>query len=143
MSSDNKDPKIIVDDDWKSKVQQEKEQLREQMESMATGQHGQPEMPPASMPILVTTLATQALANLGQIPDPVDDKPVVRKALAKHFIDTLAMLEEKTAGNLTTEESDLLSETLHQLRMVFVAVPDRAEPPAEDKPRSSTIELPG
>ncbi len=142
MNKENEKSKIVVDDDWKSQVEQEKEQLREQMENMPAGD--EPEMPPASLPILVTTLATQALANLGQIPDPVENKAVIRKSLAKHFIDTLAMLEEKTAGNLSEEESSLLSETLHQLRMVFVAVPDTMPDIPDDKPvSSSTIELPG
>ena len=139
MNEESQDPKIVVDDDWKSQVEQEKEQLRDQMQD-APGDG--PEMPPASLPILVTTLATQALANLGQIPDPVENKPVIRKSLAKHFIDTLAMLEEKTAGNLTDDESAMLTDTVHQLRMVYVAVPDAAPDDSDDKPTSSTIELP-
>ena len=42
-------------------------------------------------------------------------------ATARHFIETLAMLEQKTAGNLTTDESRLLEEILHQLRMLSLA----------------------
>ena len=135
------EPKIHVDDDWKSQVEREKEELRQQMESETTTRDGNDiEMPPASFPILVTTMATQALANLGQIPDPIEGKPVIRKSLAKHFIDTLAMLDEKTQGNLEDAEKQMLEETLHQLRMVFVATPD-APPENADKPASS-LELP-
>ena len=134
------EPKIHVDDDWKSQVEKEKEELRQQMESESATRDGDIEMPPASFPILITTMATQALANLGQIPDPIEGKPVIRKSLAKHFIDTLAMLEEKTQGNLEDAEKQMLEETLHQLRMVFVATPD-APPESADKPASS-LELP-
>jgi hypothetical protein len=141
MSKQNEEPKIVVDDDWKSQVEQEKQQLREQMDASAKGKGGEPEMPPASMPILITTLATQALASLGQIPDPMENKPVVRKQVARHFIDTLAMLEEKTVGNLDEDEAALLSETVHQLRMIFVQTPDSAAD--KTRPVSSTLELPG
>ena len=109
--SSNEEPKIIVDDDYKSRVAQEKEQLREKMEAAANNAAAADgmEMPPASMPILITTMATQALSNMGQIPDPIENKPVIRKSVAKHFIDTLAMLEDKTKGNLTDEETEMLS----------------------------------
>lgn len=137
------EPRIVVDDDYKQQVEQEKEQLRQQMQDAAeNAPAGEMEMPPASMPVLITTLATQALSNLGQIPDPIEGKPVIRKSLAKHFIDTLAMLEEKTQGNLSDEEAELLGGTLHQLRMIFVGTPDSLETPAEHEAPTSTIELP-
>ena len=131
-----------MDDDYKNRVEQERERLRQEMESAPQGEVDGMEMPPASMPMLITTLATQALSSLGQIPDPVEGQPVIQKAVAKHFIDTLAMLEEKTKGNLTDEENEMLSGTLHQLRMVFVATPDSM--PATGKAADSggpTIEL--
>ena len=134
---------LVVDDDYKQQVEQEKEQLRQQMQDAAENAPAdEMQMPPASMPVLITTLATQALSNLGQIPDPIEGKPVIRKSLAKHFIDTLAMLEEKTKGNLSEEETELLGGTLHQLRMIFVGTPDSLEMPAESAPPTSTIELP-
>ena len=135
------EPRIIVDDDYKQQVEREKEAIREKMEA-ATADGGDMEMPPASMPVLFTTLATQALANLGQIPDPVEGKAVIRKPLAKHFIDTLALLEEKTKGNLSDDEAEMLSGTLHQLRMIFVSVPDSMPETAEKGKSESTIELP-
>ena len=66
------------------------------------------------------SLAEQAMAALGQIPDPLENKPVVRLELARHHIDTLGVLEEKTKGNLTDEEHEMLETVLHQLRMVFL-----------------------
>jgi hypothetical protein len=121
-------PKIIVDDDWKSRAQAEKEQLQKEAEAKkepdgetaAADQAGGP-LPPASFAVLVTTLATQALAMLGQIPDP-EGKPTLQLDHAKHFIDTLGVLEEKTKGNLTSDESAMLTNVLHELRMIFVTV---------------------
>ena len=128
MTDENKeDRKIIVDEDWKTRVKAEREAQKHapppdespdaEAQSEESGQ-----LPPASFSFLVTTLATQTMATLGQLPDPVEQKPVVRLALAKHHIDCLAMLQEKTQGNLTSEESKMLDEVTHQLRMLFVHV---------------------
>ena len=64
--------------------------------------------------------------------------------LAKHFIDIIAVIQEKTAGNLTDDEAKLIEDNLHQLRMAFMELKKQsaansggaAEPPAP------TIELP-
>ncbi len=128
-------PKIIVDDDWKSRAQAEKEQLQRESEakqqpaepspSEPTSPAPEPEahepLPPASFSVLVMSLATQALASMGQIPG-ADGKPVVELDHAKHFIDTLGILDEKTKGNLTPHESAMLTKALHELRLLFVAV---------------------
>ncbi len=77
-------------------------------------------LPPATFAFLLTTLATQAMIALGQVPNPLTGKVETRAVQAKHYIDTLAMLAEKTQGNRTAEESQLLDDLLHQLRMAFV-----------------------
>lgn len=82
----------------------------------------QGQVPPASMATLVTTLATQALHSMGVINIPGAPKAEVRLDVAKHLIDTVAMLEEKTKGNVTDDEAKLLQDALHQLRMAFVQV---------------------
>jgi len=144
----NEEPKIIVDDDYKSQVEAEKEAIKQALEEKANENAASDidgmEMPPASIPMLVTTLATQALSNLGHIPDPIEGKPVIRKQLAKHFIDTLAVLEEKTKGNLSDDENEMLNGTLHQLRMAFVATPESMPeaPAAATESKPSSIELP-
>lgn len=79
----------------------------------------QPAPPPPTFPVLVSMLGTQALASMGRLPD-VPGNPQPRLDYAKHFIDMLAMLEEKCKGNLTTQEYDLLADWLHQLRMSYV-----------------------
>ena len=78
--------------------------------------------PPASLEVLVSMLFTQAMACLGQMPDPTTGKPEVNKPFAKHYIDTLEMLGEKTKGNTTKDETKILSEALHALRMGYVSV---------------------
>ncbi len=127
----SEEPKIIVDDDWKQQVQNEKEQLQQQQESGPDSSPDAQELPEASFTILVSTLSTQALASLGYIPDPVSGQPTINKPMAKHFIDTLDVLVEKTNGNLSEDESALLTGTLHQLRMAYVA------PPVVDSPAGS------
>ena len=135
------EPKIVVDDDWKSQVQQEKEKAKE--ESAPTpDEQANDGIPPASFPLLVSTLASQALSGLGAIPDPIENRPIVRLDLAKHMIDTLSMLEEKTQGNLSEEESQMLTSTVHQLRMAFLQTQQQATSAPAGEPPKSQIELP-
>jgi len=79
-------------------------------------------VPPASFEFLVSMLFTQAMSFLGQIPDPGTGETRVEKAMAKHGIDTLELLSDKTKGNLTDDESRMLADALHALRMTFVNV---------------------
>jgi hypothetical protein len=78
-------------------------------------------LPPASFSTLVTLLATQAMAALGRIPDPQANKSVVRLPMAKHFIDSIEVLQAKTKGNLTEVEAGMLDSMLFELRMLYVA----------------------
>ena len=139
MSEEKRDdPKIIIDDDWKSQVEAEKEKLRKEMEQQEKS-GGKQQLPAASLATLLSTLATQVMASLGQFPDPVDGKMHVNKPIAKHLIDTIAMLEEKTKGNLSEDEAKMLDDLLHQMRILFVSV--REQPAEEEKPKSK-LELP-
>ena len=79
-----------------------------------------PAAPQASFDFLVHTLFTQALMALGRIPNPITNESHVNMATARHFVDMLAMLEQKTAGNLTADEARLLEEVQHQLRMMIL-----------------------
>ncbi len=138
----NPKSKIIVDEDWKTQVQAEKDKLQHETPDGSAAEDASYEIPDASFSVLVTTLATQAAVALGQTGDPDATEVVIDLALARHFIDTLGILEEKTKGNLSGEEAALLSNILHQLRMAFVAVQgqlDKQQPPPEKK---SSIELP-
>jgi len=139
------EPQIIVDDDWKSQVENEKEQLKKQSESDVDSQTSEEhlEMPPATFLVLLSTLATQTMAALGIVADPMTGQPNVNRPIAKHFIDTLAMLQEKTSGNLTEEESGHLRDALHQLRMAYISTENMPSTEQAAEPeKSSTIELP-
>jgi hypothetical protein len=57
---------------------------------------------------------------LGRIPNPITNKSITNITTARHFIDTLDMLEQKTRGNLTGEEQRLLEEIQHQLRTMYL-----------------------
>jgi hypothetical protein len=133
-------PKIVIDQDWKERAAAEKEALAREFvakkaaeatsspTAAASGKSAeQPPLPPASFAVLVGTLGTQALALLGQIPHPESGKVEIDLPYARHFIDTLQVLEEKTRGNLTPDESRVLSELLHELRLAYVAARDRPQ----------------
>ena len=66
--------------------------------------------------------AQNAALFLGQIPNPQTGKGEVNLELAKIFIDQLAMIQEKTRGNLTNEEEQILRSTISNLQVVFVEV---------------------
>ncbi len=156
MSSE--EPKLIIDEDWKTQVQREKEELKHKLaaeESAAlensTADSSSTEtntsaadlappvtapapelaeddsessgpLPPASISVLITTLASQAMSAMGLMPDAQGKPLPVRLDFARHFIDMLATLEDKTRGNLSQDEKQLISDAQHQLRMAFVAV---------------------
>ncbi|PTN32738.1 DUF1844 domain-containing protein [Desulfonatronum sp. SC1] len=77
-------------------------------------------MPQVCFPTFVLSLSSSALVHLGEVPDPETGKTSENIEIAKHTIDILAMLEEKTKGNLDAEESKLLKDMLFELRMHYV-----------------------
>ncbi len=131
MAEPNDKPKIIVDEDWKSQVERERQQAQDEETTPAAQTEG---MPPASFEVLVSSLATQAVAALGQFPDPNTGQAMVSLPYAKFNIDLLSVLDEKTRGNQTEEEKQLIEEALHQLRMLYLAV--------EQNPQVGTPEQP-
>lgn len=70
--------------------------------------------------------AQNAALFLGQIPNPKTGQGEVNLELAKMFIDQLAMIQEKTRGNLSNDESTVLRNTLSNLQMVYVEVAQQA-----------------
>jgi hypothetical protein len=69
----------------------------------------------------IITLSTSAMLYLGEIPDPDGNRVEVNLPMAKHSIDLLVMLREKTRGNLLEDEQKFLEQMLYDLRMKFVA----------------------
>jgi hypothetical protein len=88
--------------------------------------------------------AQNAALFLGQIPNPQTGQGEVNLELAKMFIDQLAMIQEKTRGNLTNEETAVLRNTLSNLQMAFVEVSQesRGEKPAASSPPEPSAEPP-
>ena len=77
-------------------------------------------MPTVSFTSFILSLNTTALFHLGEIPHPETGQKVFDLELARHAIDTLAMLEDKTKGNLDNEEHDLISRVVYELKMRFI-----------------------
>jgi hypothetical protein len=92
-------------------------------------------LPPANFLFLVESILMQAQMQLGLLNfgDEKDEKPEPNLGLARHSIDLLGMLQEKTRGNLTTEEQRLLENGLTELRFRYVQVAD------EQKKKNSPI----
>ena len=80
----------------------------------------QEELPSVNFPTFIISLSTQALMHLGEIDNPVTGQVEKDVAVAKQTIDIIAMLSEKSKGNLDDTEEQLLKEVLYNLRMKYV-----------------------
>jgi len=118
--------KIIVDEDWKKEAQREKEVLAAKEEAEKGKAEAQKArrgpLPEGDFVALISMLATQAFFALGLLQVQGDQKREPDLELARYNIDMLEMIEEKTKGNLTEEEKEVLTNTLNQLRMGYVKV---------------------
>jgi len=101
-----------VDESWKQSVEKEKQ---------APKSSGEFEPPEPDFKFFITTLTLQASIALGQMANPATGKTEQDSTQAKFLIDTLGMLQEKTKGNLTQEETDLLENLLYELRVAYLA----------------------
>jgi len=79
-----------------------------------------PPLPEVNFSSLILSLSSTAFLHLGEIPDPSTGQKTKDLALAKHVIDTIGMLKEKTEGNLTKEEKPLIENILTELRLRYV-----------------------
>ncbi|NLV42047.1 MAG: DUF1844 domain-containing protein [Candidatus Hydrogenedentes bacterium] len=143
MSDD--DQKIFIDEDWKARVQREKEEARKRLEAEAQaaaaasaavpeaaeggeapapaeapeGDPGEEESYEANFDALLTMLATQTMYALGFVGQQ-GEQVMVNLDQARFSLELLLMLRGKTAGNLTPEESAGLDEALAELQRLFV-----------------------
>jgi hypothetical protein len=131
-------PKLIIDSDWKSQAQAEKERLEQQAAAKVAAKKAPMGMPgagaaagmgdagedaeagPMGFRDIVAMLATQAMSYMGYFPDPRTGQAVVALDYAKLHIDMLGILEEKTKGNLTEEEQAFMTRSTSELRLAFV-----------------------
>lgn len=132
---------IKSDNDWKTRVKAENAKLDEELKSKSSNAEASVEssesgaagssadeppsidpsrFPPPEFATMVSMFSTQAMVALGLIPSPIDGKADQQLPLAKHFIDLLGVLEEKTQGNLADNEKALLENSLHELRMAYL-----------------------
>ncbi len=77
-------------------------------------------LPKIDFSTFVLSINSSALVQLGLLEDPASGQKTKNLPLAKQTIDLLAMLEEKTKGNLTSDEENILKNILYELRMLYV-----------------------
>ena len=80
--------------------------------------------------------AQNAALFLGQIPNPKTGEPEINLDLARMFIDQLEMIQEKTRGNLTSEETTVLRNALSNLQMAYVEASGAAGPQRTAQPEA-------
>src|SRR3990167_6945149 len=79
-------------------------------------------IPPVDFPTFILSLSASALLQLGEIPDPQAKEANRNLELARHTIDIINMLKDKTKGNLTDEEARLIDNILYDLRVRYVNI---------------------
>jgi hypothetical protein len=124
------DKKIFVDEGWKAQVEAEKEAAKSKAEKpQAEGAAQRPKgpLPPPSLSLLASSLGMQAMIAMGLVPAPGAEKPEADLEEAKHVIGILDMLWQKTEGNRTPDETAMLDGLLHELRLGYLAVQERAK----------------
>jgi len=145
-------PSLHIDTDWKRQAQEEKKKLIEQERAAAPtggapaaaaggtaapsvsaggaaspragaggGTRGARELPAPTFASLVQSIVTQVLFYLGDLANR-GGQPMLDLDMAKHHVDTLAMLEDKTRGNLDEAEQKMLDAALYETRMRYVSV---------------------
>jgi hypothetical protein len=68
---------------------------------------------------IILMLTSQGMINLGEMPDPVTKQTNIKPGGAKIFIDLLEVLEQKTRGNLSTDEEKFLENALNNLKRIY------------------------
>jgi hypothetical protein len=85
-------------------------------------------MPEVTFTSFVLSLNTTALFHLGELPHPETREKVIDLEMVKHTIDTIILLRDKTEGNLDTDESELISNILFDLKMRYVKAAGKPTP---------------
>jgi hypothetical protein len=119
--ADDGDKKIFIDEGWKSQVEREREQARQKVEETASATPDE-DLQQAGMSLfdyLVSTLAAQTMMALGLVAEEGQTQVMVDLGAARHMVDSLMMLREKTKGNLTADEEANLSEAISELQRIF------------------------
>lgn len=106
--------------DGKGELKEEEIKGEEKKEEAKKEETQRIPLPEVSLSSLIFSLSSSALLHLGEIADPQTGEKKEDFALAKHSIDTIAMLKEKTEGNRTEEEEKFVDSILTDLRWRYV-----------------------
>jgi hypothetical protein len=109
-------------------------------DSAQSTQQERPKLPPVDFSTFISELAATAFAYLGGLQNPETNEVFVDLEMAKRTIDTIDLLKEKTKGNLTAPESNLLDNTLYNLRMTYIRIANNPPPPPTPEAAESTSE---
>ena len=96
------------------------ETAEDQKKPSAADAQEAPPLPEINFATFIVSLNASALLHLGAIEDPATGQTNKNLPMAKQTIDILSMLEEKTTGNLTADETNLLKNILYDLRIIYV-----------------------
>jgi hypothetical protein len=109
-----------ADQKKKPKKKEEKEKGEKTVDEIKAEETASQPLPEVNFSTFVYSLSTSVLVHLGEIPEPISEKMDKNLPLAKQTIDILGILQEKTKGNLTPDEENLLNSFLYDLRMRYV-----------------------
>lgn len=137
-------PQLQVDSDWKQQAQREKQKLAEKEQERKAAEKPAPgpagagsskatpgeRFPDADFAGLMNMMVSQALLALGAMAHPQTGQPHVDLDLARHMIDLLGVLEDKSKGNLDDTETKQLATTLYELRSTYVQIANASRSPA-------------
>ncbi len=111
---------VRTDTAQREKEEKEKKQKEETQKTAPEKEEQAPPLPEVNFTSLIFSLSSSALFHFGEMPDPQTGETKRDLPLAKHAVDTIAMLKEKTKGNLTEEEQKFLDSILTDLRLRYV-----------------------
>ena len=109
----DEEKKIIVDDDWKAEARKVKERLAEETAKREP-------LPDPTFAELVNMIAIQAMVGFGGMAGPGGERIPPNLEIAKHYVDMLQVLEDKTKGNLSDDEKNLLDQVIYEVRMRYI-----------------------
>ena len=97
----------------------ERKKMAENYQTVSQNNHNT-DFPNLDFATFVLSLSATVLMCLGETPDPETGKTILNLAAAKQTIDLLGLLENKTAGNLSCKEGQILKDILFEVRMKYI-----------------------
>jgi len=115
-----KDRRIFAEKDEDVKNKEAKNEPSKQEAKDEEKKEPKVHLPEINFATFIISLNASALLHLGAMEDPATGKKVKNLPMGKQTIDILGMMEEKTKGNLSKEEENLLKNILYDLRIIYV-----------------------